>query len=42
MTKNQQDLFWREVDTIQQRHALFFPEEQKKYIEITGSSRRRS
>lgn len=31
----QQELFWEEVDQIQQRHGPFFPPAQKKYIRLT-------
>ena len=34
MTHYQEKLFWKEVDLIQQRHLIFFPKEQKKYLRI--------
>ena len=34
MTETQRKLFWNEVNLIQKRHALFFPEEQKQYIAL--------
>ena len=34
MTNFQIDLFWEEVSQIQQRHLLFFPISQIKYISI--------
>ncbi len=34
MTNFQNDLFWEEVSQIQQRHSLFFPIAQIKYISI--------
>ncbi len=34
MTNFQIDLFWEEVFQIQQRHSLFFPISQIKYISI--------
>ena len=34
MTNLQIDLFWEEVSQIQQRHSLFFPVSQIKYISI--------
>ncbi|MEP7143902.1 MAG: hypothetical protein ABI707_13565 [Ferruginibacter sp.] len=33
-TAIQRATFWKEVNIIQQRHLLFFPDEQKKYIKI--------
>ena len=29
-----QTLFWSEINLIQSRHSLFFPDEQKKYITL--------
>lgn len=34
MTKAKKILFWKEVEEIRNRHALFFPEAQKFYISI--------
>ena len=34
MTNFQNDLFWEEVSQIQQRHSLFFPITQIKYISL--------
>lgn len=34
MTNLQIDLFWEEVSQIQQRHSLFFPLSQIKYISL--------
>jgi hypothetical protein len=34
MTNYQIDLFWEEVSQIQQRHSLFFPLSQIKYISL--------
>ena len=34
MTNFQIDLFWEEVSQIQQRHSLFFPISQIKYISL--------
>jgi hypothetical protein len=35
MTEMQYELFWREVDFIQTRHAIFFSKDQIKYIQVT-------
>jgi hypothetical protein len=34
MSINRHRLFWNEVDLIQLRHSIFFPDSQKQYIEI--------
>ncbi|MEP7111277.1 MAG: hypothetical protein ABI760_24995 [Ferruginibacter sp.] len=35
--KIQRAIFWKEVNLIQKRHLLFFPDEQRKYIRIRES-----
>ena len=35
MTNTQIKLFWEEVDLIQKRHSLFFPDSQKENISIS-------